>query len=171
MSLVKIKRLFSFFMSFKNKVIVGNFGFLILFLVDRLFKWMAKNYLASGDSFLISPLGLLIKFFANPAGALGLAINQKVLYFLISLILLILFHFLIRQYRQKNFYYLLSLSLIVVGAISNLIDRLQFGYVIDLFQLWFWPVFNLADLMIIAGTVMIIIKNLSFASLNNKKED
>lgn len=157
-------------MSFKNKVIGANLGFLILFLVDRFLKWLAKNYLTSGDSFFISPPGLEIKFFANPAGALGLAINQKVLYFSISLILLILFHFLIRQYRQRNFYYLLSLSLIIVGAISNLIDRLQFGYVIDLFQLWILPVFNLGDLMIIAGTVMIIIKNLSFASLNNKKE-
>lgn len=46
--------------------------------------------------------------------------------------------------------------LILAGAISNLIDRLYFGCIIDFIDLKFWPVFNLADVFITLGTIFIL---------------
>ena len=48
-------------------------------------------------------------------------------------------------------------ALILCGAMSNLYDRLAYGYVIDWAYLgqW-WPVFNLADVMVGAGLLLII---------------
>ena len=53
-----------------------------------------------------------------------------------------------------------SLSLILGGAIGNLIDRLYLGHVIDYIQVWLgsypWPAFNIADAAISVGAVMLI---------------
>jgi signal peptidase II len=55
----------------------------------------------------------------------------------------------------------ISLSLILGGAIGNLIDRLIFGYVIDFldvyYQSYHWPAFNIADSAICIGAVLLIL--------------
>lgn len=54
----------------------------------------------------------------------------------------------------------LSLSLILGGAIGNLIDRLAYGYVVDFVQWYYdrfyWPAFNIADAAITVGTVLLL---------------
>ena len=56
---------------------------------------------------------------------------------------------------------LFSLSLILSGALGNLIDRLVHGHVVDFidvyYQQYHWPVFNLADTAICIGAVCLII--------------
>ena len=57
----------------------------------------------------------------------------------------------------------LSLSLILGGAIGNLIDRILFGHVIDYIQVWFgsypFPAFNLADAAISVGAALLILSS------------
>jgi signal peptidase II len=54
----------------------------------------------------------------------------------------------------------LALALVLAGAIGNLIDRLVYGYVIDMlhvfYKSWSYPVFNLADSVIFIGAVLLI---------------
>ncbi|OQK17990.1 signal peptidase II [Methyloprofundus sedimenti] len=54
----------------------------------------------------------------------------------------------------------ISLGLILGGAIGNLIDRVIYGYVIDFFdvyyQVWHWPVFNIADSAITLGVALML---------------
>jgi signal peptidase II len=55
----------------------------------------------------------------------------------------------------------LALSLVLGGAIGNLIDRLRFGHVIDFLDFhaagWHWPAFNLADSAISCGAVLLVL--------------
>lgn len=64
----------------------------------------------------------------------------------------------------------LALSLILGGALGNLIDRVVYGYVIDFIDLyygdWHWPVFNVADSAITVGASLLILD----AILGHKKE-
>lgn len=46
-------------------------------------------------------------------------------------------------------------GLVVGGGLSNLIDRLTRGYVVDFIELPYWPVFNLADTFVVAGCFLI----------------
>ena len=59
----------------------------------------------------------------------------------------------------------MALSLVLGGAIGNLIDRVVFGYVIDFidfyYQSWHWPVFNVADCAITAGVGLMILDSFS----------
>ena len=54
-----------------------------------------------------------------------------------------------------------ALALIIGGAVGNLWDRLQYGYVIDFIEVyydkWSWPVFNIADSAITVGAFLLIL--------------
>jgi len=51
--------------------------------------------------------------------------------------------------------YLYSLSLIAAGAMGNLMDRIRLGYVTDFLDFRIWPVFNVADISIVCGTIIL----------------
>ena len=56
-----------------------------------------------------------------------------------------------------------ALSLVLGGAIGNLIDRLVYGYVIDFldvyYQTWHWPAFNIADSAISLGVILMLVES------------
>ncbi len=58
----------------------------------------------------------------------------------------------------------IALSLVLGGAIGNLIDRIAYGYVIDFldvyYQHWHWPAFNIADSAICIGVGLMLLENL-----------
>jgi signal peptidase II len=59
-----------------------------------------------------------------------------------------------------------ALSLVLGGAIGNLIDRLAYGYVIDFLDVyyndWHWPAFNIADSAITLGVGLMLAESLGF---------
>lgn len=63
-------------------------------------------------------------------------------------------------FRISSLEFRISVILIASGAISNMIDRLYFGCVIDFIDFHFWPVFNLADVYITVGAIIILAKTL-----------
>jgi signal peptidase II len=46
-------------------------------------------------------------------------------------------------------------ALVVAGAAGNVIDRMMRGYVVDFIHVHMWPVFNVADVLIVAGTILL----------------
>jgi signal peptidase II len=56
------------------------------------------------------------------------------------------------------------LGLIIGGAVGNLIDRIELGYVVDFidvhYQGWHWPAFNVADSAITCGVILLLIDGL-----------
>lgn len=66
----------------------------------------------------------------------------------------------LRRTARRHWILCLPLSLLIGGAIGNLIDRSRFGYVVDFIDVYYgnahWPAFNLADSGITVGIVMLI---------------
>ncbi len=62
--------------------------------------------------------------------------------------------------KQHETLLAVALSLVLGGAIGNLIDRLAYGYVIDFldvyYQTWHWPAFNIADSAITLGVILML---------------
>ena len=60
-----------------------------------------------------------------------------------------------------------SLGLIIGGAVGNLVDRVNLGYVVDFIDVyyrdWHWPAFNLADSAITCGVILLLIDGLFFS--------
>jgi len=65
---------------------------------------------------------------------------------------------------QTQVFKLAALGLILSGAIGNLIDRAVLGFVIDFIDLhyqdFYWPVFNVADIAITLGVILLILVDL-----------
>lgn len=76
------------------------------------------------------------------------------------IILAVLLYILARS-RFEKFLYNISLSLVIAGAIGNLIDRISFGVVIDFIYIhvksYHWPIFNIADIAICLGAFILIL--------------
>jgi len=135
-------------MIYFKKIMLINFLISILFLVDRLTKWLALK-IPEGGIFFISKKIIGLSLYKNQNIVFNLEIHQTLLYIFIFVILAILIWFLIRNYQNKNIFFIFSISLIIVGALSNLIDRLFFGYVIDFLSFFNYSIFNLSDVYIV----------------------
>jgi len=103
--------------------------------------YYVKNY---GIAFSLPFYGLFLNII------IGLIILSLVVFFIKS------FYLSNNQTQNMSKY---PLTILVVGAILNLVDRLKFGFVIDYFNLKYFTVFNLADIMIVAGVLLLIIFN------------
>lgn len=68
-----------------------------------------------------------------------------------------------------------ALALIIGGAIGNLVDRVNHGYVVDFIDVyyldWHWPAFNLADSAITCGVILLLIDGLFLSVKNKPSED
>ena len=68
--------------------------------------------------------------------------------------------------RSKSWVEVISLSMVIGGALGNVIDRLHFGAVADFFDFyignWHYPAFNLADSFITIGIVILVMNSLFF---------
>jgi signal peptidase II len=51
-------------------------------------------------------------------------------------------------------------ALVVAGALGNAIDRMAHGHVVDFIHVRFWPVFNVADVLVVAGVAAILVARL-----------
>ncbi|OGI25089.1 MAG: signal peptidase II [Candidatus Moranbacteria bacterium RBG_13_45_13] len=86
--------------------------------------------------------------------AWSIPIAPSVFYFLWAIIFLFLIYcFLNRKHFEKT-----ALVFIISGGISNIIDRLAHGCVIDFIDIKIWPVFNLADVYITIGILMLLLE-------------
>ncbi|HBR10501.1 signal peptidase II [Candidatus Bipolaricaulota bacterium] len=141
----------------------------VIFL-DRLTKYLAKDALALGESRpIISEIFSLTRIH-NPGGIFGLFPQRGDLFLLFSLIVLIgvvaLFLGAARKEPWPIFLparlvmrksYCIGLALVLGGGIGNFVDRIKWGYVLDFFDLHFWPVFNVADMSVTVGAGLLII--------------
>lgn len=80
-----------------------------------------------------------------------------------------------RRVRPKELLPVLSLGFLLGGALGNMIDRIAFGYVRDMVDLqWhgqnIWPIFNLADMAILLGSVLIVLHSLRAESASKQGE-
>ena len=61
-------------------------------------------------------------------------------------------------FKQVSFQSAFFMILILGGAVSNLFDRIRFGCVVDFIDFRIWPVFNVADIGITLGTLMLLVR-------------
>ena len=91
---------------------------------------------------------------------IGIAFSLPLPYWIaVGLIILVLL-ILIKLWWQapgQLAYYRWGLLLAIGGGLSNLVDKLSLGFVRDFVSIWILPVFNLADVFIFVGVVLIIV--------------
>ncbi len=121
-----------------------------LLVTDRFLKFFAFTF-----DVKYNLLGDILRFnFAkNYYIAFSLPLGGTILIAIITVILLFLIAYSIKLAKNKEFIEVALLTNVLFGAISNLLDRLQLGYVIDYIDLKYFTVFNVADTMIVGGVI------------------
>jgi signal peptidase II len=104
-------------------------------------------------------LGEVLKFSykANYYIAFSLPVYGVWLNIAVLLIILSLIIYLFKIWRAGERGLTVSLSVVILAASSNLYDRLKYGFVVDYFDLKYFTVFNLADVMIVLGIIMLLV--------------
>ena len=151
-------------------------GFIVFAIFIILFDQASKLYIQYnmhiGESIPVIEGIFHITYIENPRTSFGLfEYNSSffVIAVLISVILIILIYKKI-IFKKDPFMYI-PLTLILGGAVSNLIDRVRVnGMVIDFIDFRIWPVFNFADSAIVCGMLVLLIHVL-FRAPEKKEEE
>jgi signal peptidase II len=122
--------------------------------IDRFLKTLATKGFFDQPAKIIGDL-FTWYFSANKYIAFSLPLGGVLLNILVAAIIMFLVYFWLIYYKKGEYLLIVSLTLIISGAISNLLDRLKFGYVVDYFDVKWFTIFNLADVMIVAGVILI----------------
>ena len=128
----------------------------LIIVLDQISKYLIISNMSLYESTPVIERFFHITYTQNYGAAFSILQNQRGLFVAISSIaVIVIFYILIRYYKQNNMMFSYSLSLIVAGAMGNLTDRIRLGYVIDFFDFRIWPVFNIADVSIVTGTLLL----------------
>lgn len=144
---------------------------IIIIIADQITKYLVIDKLKGTVSYVIIPGFLKFTYVENYGAAFGILKNKKLFFIIITLIIVIFISVLLFKYYYKiNIFMRIGLGLLLGGAIGNFIDRVRFGYVVDfinvrLFNFYDYPVFNIADISIVFGTIIIL-----FLTLFDKHE-
>ncbi len=128
-------------------------------ILDQGSKWLAETRLSQTDTIPLIKGVFHLTYTRNTGAAFSILRNQQMLLIIItSAVMLMLALWLFRLVPQQgNGALKIALMFILSGGIGNLIDRIRLNYVIDLFdfRLINYPIFNVADCLIVVGTILL----------------
>ncbi|WP_336775350.1 signal peptidase II [Paenibacillus sp. MMO-58] len=144
---------------------------LLAFLVDQVTKWIVATYMTIDQKVSFIPGLIGFTSIRNRGAAFGILQNQRLFFVVLTSIVLVgIVIYLRKVYREKK---LLSygLALIFGGALGNFIDRAFNGEVVDMLEFQFieYPVFNMSDVFIFTGVVIVIIDSILFSKTDKAK--
>jgi signal peptidase II len=129
-----------------------------MILLDQFTKGWVRTNVPSGSIFMpdfwLTPFARIMNWH-NSGAALGLFQGAGSIITILSFVVSIAIIYYFPQIPAREWAMRLSMSLLLGGAIGNVLDRLFHGYVTDFISIWRLPVFNIADLCITSGVVIL----------------
>ena len=137
----------------------------LLTLLDRITKNIVVTDLKGHEDIILIRGVLQLRYIENRGAAFGILQNSRVFFIVITLIVLAaatagFIHYIFKTDAGRCEWLLLTVyALLMAGAIGNLIDRAAHGYVVDFiyFSLIDFPVFNVADIYITCGCILVLL--------------
>ncbi|MHC1771832.1 MAG: signal peptidase II [Flexilinea sp.] len=134
----------------------------IVVVIDQITKYFIRTNLQLRETWMpwewLEPYARIIHW-KNTGVAFGLFQGRGWLFTVIGLLVVMLIILFYRQTIDSKRFWRIALAFQLGGALGNLIDRVNpgVGYVVDFIWIGNFPVFNLADLSIVCGAVILII--------------
>lgn len=161
--------------------VVVSIGFMVF--LDLFTKMLAVDNLKFGEPVNLIDGLLGLTYLENKGMAWGMLSGQRVIFIIITVIVLgLLCYAFARIPKEKRYLPLLvDLCILTAGAVGNLVDRIVLGYVRDFIEFKFinFPIFNVADIFATVSTVLLFIlvlfvytkdDDFTFLRLKSKKE-
>ena len=145
---------------------------IIVFIVDNLSKSIVSTYFKLNQSIEIIKDFFYIRYINNTGASFGILEDNRLLLIVISIIAFIILIRYMYSFRYNKFN-MCAFGFLLGGVLGNLSDRVIFGYVRDFFDFiifnYDFPVFNIADIFIVLGVIMLIISVLRGDDSNGNK--
>ena len=141
----------------------------LIIVLDQLTKFWVVSALSLGQSIELTGF-LNLVFVYNPGAAFSFLSDaggwQRWFFVVLALAVSAWLTFLIRQHAAERLLPLAA-TLILGGALGNVIDRIRYGAVVDFVDVhaagWHWPAFNVADSAISVGVALLLWQQLFLA--------
>ena len=156
-----------------KKISKTTVSIIVLIIVLLVLDQLIKLGIINNPTKTIIPNVVEIKLTENKGGVFGVGQNSTFSYIVTNVIVLgIIIKFMANGNKLIDIKTKIVLSLVLAGGISNLIDRICRGYVLDFITIKNLPVFNLADLYVLIGWIgfVVIFTIFTFKEKRNKDE-
>lgn len=147
----------------KNKIVKGLIIIIItLIVIDQISKILVSSFLKEpvGNEFI----GLEIT--TNTGMAFGFNEGNVKNILLTIFVLFIIIRFVKNQIERIDTKTMVAISLVLAGGIGNLIDRFARGGVLDFIKIYKLPIFNLSDVFVVLGWILLVIFLIDFSRRN-----
>lgn len=140
----------------------------LLVFFDQLTKRLVVHYLAGNDSVSVIKGVLELSYVENTGAAFSILEGKMIVFYVITLVIGGGIIYLMLKMPKYGKYLVLyyTFTVLLAGAIGNLIDRVLFQYVVDFIYFSFinFPVFNVADIYVTCSVFFILILILFYYS-------
>lgn len=143
----------------KNKTIYITS--IIAILLDQIIKYIVEIKMTLYQSITIIKNFFYISFVKNIGAAFNILSGSRIILLLFGILVTILIYIIFIKGKELNTISKVIYGLLIGGIIGNMLDRIFRGYVVDYLDFYIfkynYPVFNLADILIVCSIFMIII--------------
>lgn len=129
----------------------------LLLAADHLLKYYIRATMYSGQSIPVINKIFSITYVQNRGAAFSMFEGMGNMLVLLPAAALVIAVWYMEKHKDDHWTLMLSLILIIAGGVGNLIDRLTLGFVTDMFDFHFFPVFNIADIAICVGCGFLVL--------------
>lgn len=131
---------------------------ILVLALDQITKFIIRANFSIGQTLPVIPDILHITYVQNRGAAFSLFRNMPIMTVLLPICMVIGCLVVgVYLYRKSQRVPALFLALVAAGGIGNLVDRLSLGYVTDMIDFRVFPVFNVADIAVTVGCVLLLI--------------
>lgn len=131
-----------------------------IFIIDQLSKSIISTYLKLNQSIEVIKDFFYLRYINNTGASWGILSNSRILLIILSLIAIIILVRYMYSFKETKLNYI-GFGFLLGGILGNLSDRLLHGYVKDFLDFiifnYDFPVFNIADIFIVLGVIILII--------------
>lgn len=131
-----------------------------IFIIDQISKSIISTYLKLNQSIEVIKDFFYLRYINNTGASWGILSNSKILLIILSLIAIIILIRYMYSFKETKLNFV-GFGFLLGGILGNLSDRLLHGYVKDFLDFiifnYDFPVFNIADIFIVLGVIILII--------------
>ena len=145
----------------------------VMIVLDQVTKYLVRANIPLGGSVEFLPGIMDFTYVKNTGMAFSMLSKHTWLLAVLSVVVIAFLVFMLVKKEITHPFGMLSVSLVIGGAIGNLIDRVFFGFVTDMFRTLFmnFAVFNVADIFVVVGAIALCVYCLFFYDKYEGKGD
>ena len=138
---------------------------------DQLVKHIVATSMVLGQSIPVAGGLFNITYIQNSGAAFSFLESHSMLIIVVTSVLIAVgLVYVTRHLHDRKKFFMISLAIIIGGGSGNLIDRIVNGQVTDFIDFKVWPIFNVADICVCVGCILLCIYVIFIDGRNHAKK-